>query len=112
TTHTENPNAEKPNTDFAESGKPEATKKEYKEQRTKKTKDTRTTEEFVEYLKKTYDWVNIDTELKKIDVWLLSHPDRKKTRRFVENWLLRKEKPMEKQSSSMLGIVEGYRPCL
>lgn len=92
-------------------GKPEATKN-YKEQRTKKTKDTRTTEEFVEYLKKTYDWVNIDTELKKIDVWLLSHPDRKKTRRFVENWLLRKEKPMEKQSSSMLGIIEGYRPCL
>lgn len=79
------------------------------------SKDTRTTEEFVADLKKIYDYIDIDIELKKIDAWLLTHPDRKKTRRFVTNWLNRVEKPMEKQSyvpGSMLGINEGYRPSL
>lgn len=107
----ESPHTEKPNAAFAESGKPATTKKEYKEQRTKERKDTRTTEEFVQYLKTTYDWVDVDLELKKIDIWLSTHPDRKKTRRFVENWIARSEKPMQKEKTT-LGITQGYRPCL
>jgi hypothetical protein len=77
----------------------------------KQTKDTRTTEEFIADLKRIYDYIDIDTELKRIDAWLLTHQDRKKTRRFVTNWLNRIEKPMPKQKST-LGITEGYRPCL
>lgn len=79
-------------------------------------KDTRTTEEFIEDLRRIYDYIDIDTELKRIDAWLLTHPDRKKTRRFVTNWLNRIEKPMEKQSyvpGNMLGIYTGpHRSCL
>ena len=81
----------------------------------RQVKDNRTTEEFVEYLKKTYDWINIDMELKRIDAWIATHPDRKKTRRFVTNWMNRIEKPMEKQPyvpGSMLGINQSYTPCL
>lgn len=78
----------------------------------KQLKDTRTTEEFVSDLKRIYDYLDIDTELKRIDAWLLNHPDRNKTRRFVTNWLNRIEKPMPKQQQSMLGTTEGYRPCL
>lgn len=112
---TENPNTEKPYTENSESGKSVATKYYNNKKRTKETKDTRTTEEFVEYLKKTYDWVNVDIELKKIDAWIATHPDRKKTRRFVTNWLNRVEKPMEKQSyvpGTMLGINQPYTPSL
>jgi hypothetical protein len=77
----------------------------------RQVKDNRTTEEFVAELKKIYDYIDIDVELKRIDAWLLTHQDRKKTRRFVTNWLNRIEKPMPKQKST-LGITEGYRPCL
>ena len=85
--------------------------------RNPKSRDTRTTEEFVEYLKQTYDWVDVDTELKRIDAWLARpvNKDRKKTRKFVENWIARSEKPMEKQSyvpGTMLGINQPYTPCL
>jgi hypothetical protein len=102
----ENPKAENP-----DSVKSPATKNCNNEKRTKETKDTRTTEEFVAELKKIYDYIDIDVELKRIDAWLLTHQDRKKTRRFVTNWLNRIEKPMPKQKST-LGITEGYRPCL
>lgn len=81
----------------------------------KQIKDTRTTEEFIEDLKRIYDYIDVDTELKRIDAWLLNHPSRQKTRRFVTNWLNRVEKPMqkEKQKSNALGIYEGpYRSCL
>jgi len=112
---TENPNTENPDTEISESGKSVATKYYNNKKRTKETKDTRTTEEFVEYLKKTYDWINIDIELKRIDAWIATHPDRKKTRRFVTNWMNRIEKPMEKQPyvpGSMLGINQPYTPSL
>lgn len=81
----------------------------------RQVKDTRTTEEFVEDLKKTYDWVNVDIELKKMDGWLSTRPNRNKTRRFVIEWLNRIEKPMEKQSyvpGTMLGINQPYTPSL
>ena len=111
----ESPIRENPTTENPDSGKSATTKNYNNEKRTKENKDTRTTEEFVEYLKKTYGWINIDLELKRIDAWIATHPDRKKTRRFVTNWMNRIEKPMEKQPyvpGSMLGITEGYRPSL
>lgn len=86
--------------------------------KSKKHKDTRTTEEFVEYLKITYDWVDVDIELKRIDAWLArpANRGRNKTRRFVENWISRQEKPMQKETykpGNMLGIYEGpHRSCL
>ena len=106
---------ENPTTENPDSGKSATTKNYNNEKRTKENKDTRTTEEFVEYLKKTYDWINVDIELKRIDAWIATHPDRKKTRRFVTNWMNRIEKPMEKQPyvpGSMLGINQSYTPCL
>lgn len=112
---TENPFTENPHTEISESGKSVATKYYNNKKRTKETKDTRTTEEFVEDLKKIYDYIDIDLELKRMDAWLLTHPDRKKTRRFVTNWLNRVEKPMQKQSyvpGTMLGINQPYTPCL
>lgn len=113
----ESPTRENPTTEIPDSGKSATTKNYNNEKRTKESKDTQTTEEFVEYLKNTYDWVDIDIELKKIDAWLAkpANSHRKKTRRFVENWISRSEKPMEKQQyvpGTMLGINEGYRPSL
>lgn len=113
----ESPIRENPTTENPDSGKSATTKNYNNEKRTKENKDTRTTEEFVEYLKKTYDWVNIDIELKKIDAWLAkpANSNRKKTRAFVEKWIARSEKPMEKQPyvpGSMLGINQSYTPCL
>lgn len=42
-----------------------------------------------------YSHIDIDTELGKMDAWLLAHKGRKKTRRFVVNWLNKIEKPLE-----------------
>ena len=52
--------------------------------------------EFLEALKTNpaYSHVDINTELGKIDAWLSAHPGRKKTRRFVVNWLNKIEKPL------------------
>jgi len=112
----ESPTREIPNAENPDSGKTATTKNYKNEQRTKETKDTRTTEEFVEDLKRIYDYIDIDTELKRIDAWLLTRPDRRKTRRFVTNWLNRVEKPMEKQphvAGNMLGVYQGpHRSCL
>ena len=57
---------------------------------------------FLNELRKLYSWFSVDTELKKIDAWLLANPHRKKTRRFIINWLNRIEKPMENASKERL----------
>jgi len=84
-----------------------------------KTNYSRTNEEFVQYLKETFDWVDVDHELKQIDKWLESPKNkhkRQKNRKFVENWMSRVEKPMEKEPYKLgncLGIYEGpHRSCL
>ena len=41
-----------------------------------------------------YSHINIDFELGKMDAWLLVHPGRQKTKRFIVRWLNRIEKPM------------------
>ena len=54
-----------------------------------------TDEEFLKQIQKTYTWLDIDKEFKKMDAWLLANPRRQKTRKFIINWLNRIEKPME-----------------
>jgi hypothetical protein len=39
-----------------------------------------------------YVGIDIDHELRKMDRWLAQNPGRKRTRKFIENWLLRAEK--------------------
>jgi hypothetical protein len=51
-------------------------------------------DDFLRSLKEKFTWIDFDTEMIKIDAWLLSHTDRKKTRRFITNWMLKKEKPI------------------
>jgi hypothetical protein len=53
-----------------------------------------TDDSFLQTIKKNYSHIDIDLEMKKIDGWLILHPERKKTRRFIINWLNRIEKPM------------------
>jgi hypothetical protein len=84
-----------------------------------KPKDAQTTEEFVQYLKQTYYWVDVDNELKRIDSWLDSPKNKskqEKTKKFIEGWMSRIEKPLEKEAykpGNALGIYEGpYRSCL
>jgi hypothetical protein len=104
--------SESPTREIPDSGNSITINKYNKEEkRTNKINQELSDEEFISDLKKIYDYIDIDVELKRIDAWLLTHQDRKKTRCFVTNWLNRIEKPMPKQKST-LGITEGYRPCL
>ena len=41
-----------------------------------------------------YKHINFDLELGKMDVWLSNHSGRKKTRRFIINWLNKVEQPV------------------
>lgn len=45
--------------------------------------------EFIEKLKQLYPAINIDTEKRKAEAWLLCNPGRVMTRRFFNNWLSR-----------------------
>lgn len=49
---------------------------------------------FLEKIRKNYDWVDMDTEFKKMDTWLLAHPGRQKTQRFIVNWLNKVDRPV------------------
>ena len=44
---------------------------------------------FIAELKTLNPEINIDAELRKMDTWLLAHPERKKTRPFVTGWINR-----------------------
>ena len=54
-------------------------------------------QEFILSLKTNdaYKHIDLDTELLKMDTWLKIHPGRKKTPRFVLNWLNKIEKPID-----------------
>jgi len=65
-------------------------------------------EEFLISLKEKFTWVDFDQVMVKIDAWLLAHPHRKKTRRFIVNWLNKIEKPMEVKDGKD-GILEKFR---
>jgi len=75
----------------------EKEKEEDKDKEKNKSASHKTDEEFLNELKTTYDWVDIQTELKKIDGWLSAHPGRQKTRRFIINWLNKVDKPIHIQ---------------
>jgi len=53
-------------------------------------------EDFIQSLKTNtaYSHINIDQELGKMDAWLLAHPGRQKTKRFIVNWLNKIDKPL------------------
>ena len=67
------------------------------EEEKSKKKLTLTDTEFISSLKENpaYKGIAIDTELSKMDAWLLTRPQRKKTRSFIVNWLNKIDKPME-----------------
>ena len=69
----------------------------------KKKEDIKKEEEsFIQSLKTNpaYKHINIDTELGKMDAWLLAHKGRQKTKRFIVRWLNKIEIPMEIQQST------------
>ena len=41
-----------------------------------------------------YEGIDIDREFAKMDIWLAKHPDRRKSRRFITNWLDKADKPV------------------
>ena len=51
-----------------------------------------TDDEFIKRAKELYEHVNVDEELLYMDGWFLSNPNRKKTRKFITNWLSRSNK--------------------
>lgn len=61
----------------------------------------RSDSDFLETLKTNtaYRHLSIDSELSKMDAWLAAHPGRKKSRKFVVNWLNRIEAPLETKSN-------------
>ena len=65
-----------------------------------------TDEQFLNGLKANPAFKDIDLalELGRMDAWLLAHPGRKKTRRFITAWLNRIDKPMDIKP---LGSNEG-----
>jgi hypothetical protein len=65
----------------------------------KNDKKKLTDEEFLLSLKEKFTWVDFDSVMVKMDAWLLAHPERHKTRKFIVNWLNKIEKPMETAKS-------------
>jgi len=59
--------------------------------------------DFIEMLRENpaYKHIDIDQELCKMDAWLSAHPGRKKTKRFVLNWLNKIEKPLPESPISI-----------
>ena len=41
-----------------------------------------------------YKGIDLETEFGKMDAWLLAHPGRQKTKRFIVNWLNKIDKPI------------------
>ena len=70
-----------------------------KESITKETiqKKVLSDEEWTDKIKKLYSWINWEDVNREMDAWLLNNPDRQKTRRFITNWLIKKQKdkPMQ-----------------
>ena len=58
-------------------------------------KKTLSDDEFLSSLKEKFTWIDFDTVMIKMDAWLLVHPDRKKTRRFIVGWLNKMDRPVE-----------------
>ena len=61
----------------------------------KPARSSLTDKDFLSSLKEKFTWVDFEMVMVKMDAWLLAHPGRKKTRRFIVNWLNKIEKPIE-----------------
>jgi hypothetical protein len=81
-------------------GQPQDTNKNVKN--VKNDKNKLTDEEFLFSLKEKFTWVDFDSVMVKMDAWLLAHPERHKTRKFIVNWLNKIEKPMQVKISDSL----------
>ena len=65
-------------------------------------------EQFIAKLKTLNPTMDIDAELRKIDTWLLGHPERRKTRPFVANWINREAaKQASKSNESTPHLPNG-----
>lgn len=77
----------------------EAKERKGKERKVKKSSanETFSNEDFIASLKtnSAYKNISVDTELAKMDAWLLAHPGRQKTRRFIINWLNKVDAPLQ-----------------
>lgn len=73
----------------------------------KKRKVSLSDEEWTEQIKKINPWINWDDINREMDTWLLNNPGREKTRGFITNWILKKQKdkPMKIKSK-----IEGDYP--
>ncbi len=81
-----------PTEDANENVNEDRNKNEVKKKISKKLTD----EEWLKSIKDNpaYQHIEIDRELAKMDAWLSTQPGRKKTRRFIINWLNKVEKPV------------------
>jgi hypothetical protein len=63
-----------------------------------KKKNILSDDEWKEETKKLNPWIDWDQLNREMDTWLLNNPKRQKTRRFISNWILnkQKDKPMGK----------------
>ena len=66
-------------------------------------------EDFIEDLKKTYDYVDVDNQLVKMEKWLSLRPGRKLTRRFIINWLNKIDKPLKTVASPKNEALEKIK---
>ena len=77
--------------------------------RPKKVKATKLCDiEFVTQLKlnKAFSHIDIERELSKMDAWLMARPDRKKTRKFVVNWLNKQERPFAGKTNKIQELMK------
>jgi len=83
-------------------------KNENKERKGNVSHGTPLAEEFLSLIKKNsaYKHIDIEKELLKMDAWLLANPGRKKTKRFVVNWLNKIDIPIAPQKPA----EKTYKP--
>lgn len=73
-----------------------------------------TDEEWLQSLRSNpaYSHIDLDVELGKMDAWISLHPSRRKTRRFILNWLSKIERPLARNGAAPSGkplTVAGRR---
>lgn len=64
--------------------------------------------DFLEELKKLYPAHNVESELRKMDAWLLTRPGKSKTRKFIVNWLNRADAPMATNATTANDHDRGF----
>jgi hypothetical protein len=57
-------------------------------------------DEFIERMKKLFPKIDVDAELRKMDAWLLTRPQRQKTQRFISTWLSKVDAPIETKTET------------